>query len=214
MLRRADNISSRATVCEACGVSVSLTHENKDMLGGFAYICPACNSIVAISYKGQKFRPLTVLSVSWNESLKESALRVTRNLYFAECKDQKALLALCLMQLYAKREQSGFLYLREAHKSALCFDTESNKIVAFVVWSENHEAIARQLFVVAEERRKGIASDLLRFWVKKFADRLSNTFLAESPNHKSIGLLVKLAYAKRKGKKIVGTKCKFVDSGL
>ena len=100
-----ERIRSRELICEQCKKSVALTQENRDMLGGFAFICPGCRAIVAVAYKGQRFLPATVLSVSWNQALRESASRIEKGLYFAECADQKSLLSLHLMQLYAKREK-------------------------------------------------------------------------------------------------------------
>jgi hypothetical protein len=113
----------------------------------------------------------------------------------------------------AKKEDTGFLYIREnEQKAGLVFDDKKEKYVGFISWTENKNPILRQIFIIKDERRKGYATKVLTFWVDNFSDKISDKFGVESPNEKSQNLLVRLRYAKIEGENIKGLKCFFVSS--
>jgi len=103
------------------------------------------------------------------------------------------------MQLMAKKEDTGFLYIREKEQRAgLVFDVKKGNYVGFLVWTENKHAILRQIFIIKDERKK--VTSLLEFWIRNFADKINDKFGVESPNEKFQKILK-------------GIKCFFVSSG-
>ena len=79
------------------------------------------------------------------------------------------------------------------------------------MWSDDEtEATLRQAYIVPEERRKSFATQLLTHWVHECADRIGNRFAAESPNEKSVALLVKLGYATLDPERNAESKCFFI----
>jgi len=201
-------------ICKICETEVSLTPENLEISGGYSYICPKCMNVVAFKFKNYLLQPQTVMKLKWNKSIKNRCVQIVDDLFFADCKDKKDLLILKVMQLMAKEENTGFLYFREEeHKAALVFSVEKEKYIGFIVWTENKNAILRQLFIIDDERRKGHGTKILKFWVENFANKINDKFGIESPNNKLNKLLVKLEYAKFDGEYIKGIKCFFVPSG-
>jgi len=201
-------------ICKVCGTEVSLTSENLDMIGGYSYICPKCSNLVAIKFKNYTLQPRTVMKLEWNKEIRNRAMRIKNNLFFSLCENKKDFLVLKIMQLMAKKEGTGFLYIREkGQKPGLVFDVKKGNYVGFVVWTENKHAILRQIFIMKDERKKGYATNLLEFWVRNFADKINDKFGVESPNETSQKILVKLGYAKVEGECIKGIKCFFVSSG-
>jgi predicted acetyltransferase len=200
-------------ICKICGAEVSLTQENLDMLGGYSYMCPRCMNHVAIKFKNYVIQPQTVMNLKWNRTIKNRATQIENDLSFATCEDKKDILILKIMQLMAKKEDTGFLYIREnEQKAGLVFDDKKEKYVGFISWTENKNPILRQIFIIKDERRKGYATKVLTFWVDNFSDKISDKFGIESPNEKSQNLLVRLRYAKIEGENIKGLKCFFVSS--
>ncbi len=173
-------------ICNICETEVSLTPENLGMIGGYSYICPKCMNHVAIKFKNYILQPQTVMKLEWNKNIKKRKKKIENNLFFGLCKDKKDFLVLKIMQLMAKEEDTGFLYIGEKEqKAGLVFDVEKEKYIGFLCWTENKHAILRQIFVMKDERKKGYGTKLLKFWVENFADKISNKFGVESPNEKS-----------------------------
>lgn len=199
-------------ICKVCGTEVSLTPENLDMIGEYSYICPKCGNIVAIKFKNYVIQPPTVMKLDWNKEILKRATQIKDSLFFSLCESKKDFLVLKIMQLMAKKENTGFLYIRKKEqKAGLVFDAKKRKYVGFIVWTENKHAILRQIFIVKDERRKGYATNLLEFWVRNFADKINDKFGVESPNEKFQKILVKLGYARIEGEYIKGVKCFFVS---
>jgi len=197
--------------CKICGQEVSLTPENIDFIGGFSYVCPSCGNHVAIEFKNHILQPSTVMSIGWNKKIIERSKKLNKELLFALCETEKDFLILKIMQLMAKKEQTGFFYVRkEEQRAGIVFDPEQGKYMGFIVGTEKEKAILRQIYITKEERFKGHGTKLLRFWVKNFADKINDKFGVESPNGPSQKILVKLGYAKIEGEYIKGVKCSFV----
>ncbi len=115
----------------------------------------------------------------------------------------------------AQQEEAPFRSVSEKdHRAALVFRSEQAAYIGFLVWTEGGPLALRQIFVRPEDRRKGYASDALRFWVEHYAEPLGRRFGVESPNDRTLRLLVKLGYARTKGKEVISVKCFFMPSGL
>ncbi len=87
------------------------------------------------------------------------------------------------------------------------FCTNSVGYVGYLTWTGGSEAVLRQIFVVQEQRGKGYAKAALLFWVMRYAETLGMPFGVESPNEKTIGLLIGLGFARQENDKIIGNGC-------
>jgi hypothetical protein len=75
--------------------------------------------------------------------------------------------------------------------------------------------VIRQLFIVEEERLKGYATLLVKYFVEENCNLEDEIwFDVESPNEASYSLLEKSGYIKIQGDKIVKTRIGFVQSGI
>jgi len=170
---------------------------------------------VAVHYGNQRVQPKTALSLGWNRGIWLRATKVSDDLRFVRCRSRKDLLAVTLLQVLAKQEQSGFLFGEQSEHEAglLLRGSDNRRCVGYLIWTEEDAAIVRQIFVRLEERRQGLAAAALQFWVERFGG-LSQRFGVESPNEKTLGLLVKLGYAKWQNGGVIGDKCFFVRGVL
>jgi len=200
--------------CRECGADVPLTSSNYG-LAGLGYICAGCGNYVAISYGNQTINPSEALKPTWNPTLRERGERVDSGLVLTQCRTKKDYLVVRLLQVLAKEEDSRFMFVRDNEQSAgILLDASNGKYLGFLVWnqSEGH-VILRQIFIVPDERRKGLATRLVTFWVEHYADKVNDTFGIESPNEKALNLHIKLRHARMEGDSVKGLKCFFV-SGL
>lgn len=69
-----------------------------------------------------------------------------------------------------------------------------------------------KIFVVDDERRKGLAERMVEFWVERYAKHLNKRFGIEAPNEKALNLHLKLGHIRRKGDTFVGIKCFFTPT--
>jgi len=116
------------------------------------------------------------------------------------------------LQVLAKHEESGFLFGEQSEHEAglLLRESDSERYVGYLIWTEEDDAaIVRQIFIKPEERRQGLAAAALQFWVERFGG-VPQRFGVESPNERTLGLLVKLGYARRQNGGVIGDKCFFV----
>ncbi len=197
--------------CRGCGVDVPLTPSNYNMVG-IGYICSRCGNYVAISFGTQTVDPAEALKSTWNSTIRERGEQVDGDLVFTRCRTKKDYLIVQLLQVMAKEEDSSFLFVRDIDQLAgILVDATTGKYLGFLVWnvSERH-AILRQIFIVPDERKKGLATRLVTFWVERYADKVSDTFGIESPNEKALNLHIKLGHAKVEGDSVKGLKCFFV----
>ena len=86
------------------------------------------------------------------------------------------------------------------------------KFIGYLAWSQGKSPTIRQLFIVEEERRKGYAIQLVKYFVKEEAqtpDDEGILFNIESPNHASFHLFAKLGYLEIKNDYVKGLKVGF-----
>ena len=196
-------------ICKVCGTEVPLTPQNLNMIG--CCTCPICGNVVAVKFKNHVLRPKTVLKLDWNREIEKRAIKLDGRIFFAICENKKDFLVLKIMQFMARKEGHSFLYIREdEQKAGLIFDIQRKKYIGYIVWTENRYAIARQIFIVKDERSKGYGSMLMKFWVDNFANKVGDKFGVESPNKFGQKILVKLGYAQIEGGSLKGIKCFFV----
>ncbi len=204
-------VEEDSVVCGICGTDVSITPGNFEKLGGFGYMCPKCFNIVAVRFKKDIFQPEDILRLDWNKEIKKYGTRIYGDRYFSECKSKKDYLVLKILQLKAKDENSGFLYIKEKEqKGGLLYDIQERKYIGYIVWMEKEQGILRQMYIVKDERRKGYGTQLMELWVDTIALKISEDFGFENPNEKSQSILVNLGYAEIEGDCINGIKCFFV----
>jgi GNAT superfamily N-acetyltransferase len=194
-------------LCLKCKIEVSATPDNLDYATRTLYICPKCFDVLGIKYRKDTVLPKDLMNPGWNRRLKPSAVLISDDIYFSECKNEIDYLVLKLMQLKVKEECDAFNYFRVKEQQAgLLFNDKT--YLGFKVWSVKEKtAIARQIYIVPEERRKGYGLMLMEYWVKNIADKVNEIFEVESPNRKSLGILIKLGYLKAEGEYIKNSKC-------
>jgi GNAT superfamily N-acetyltransferase len=199
--------------CQDCGADISLTPRNFSM-SGIGWLCSDCNNYVAVVYGTRKIDPKEGLDPNWNADLQEHAQPVGENNVFLRCKTKKDLLIVRLLQVTAKEEDPRFLFARDADQNAgLYFDTARQKYLGFIVWTQDDEyAVLRQIYIVPDERKKGLGEKLLSYWVKRYADNVNDTFGIEAPNEQAIQLHIKLGHIVREGDSLKGVKCFCVPS--
>jgi GNAT superfamily N-acetyltransferase len=196
--------------CHECGNEVSATPGN--LYSYWGYICPKCKNTVAITFEGELVQPNTVFSVDWNHEIQMRSKDINEELRIAEVESERDLLIVHVMQSMAREEGEPFLGARlEEHGCCLVFHSLGRMFLGYVLWSDDEsEATLRQIYVVPEERRKGFAAGLLTYWVREYADRIGARFAVESPNEKSVALLVKLGFASADATPSSEHKCFFV----
>ena len=204
--------SRSIAVCNGCGRQVSLTPANEGWLG---YLCAHCNNYVAVHYGNHRLQPSIPLKVTWNSDAGARARAVGRTLRFLECRTKKDFLVVKLLQVLAQQEHAPFRSVSSAdHKAALFFRSDQVAYIGFLVWTEEKAVVLRQIFVKPQHRRRGYASDVLRFWERRRVEPLRSSFGVESPNDRTLRLLVKLGYARMDGEHVIGVRCFFLPSGL
>lgn len=198
--------------CGHCGVEVPFIPSTMGLIGP---MCSdfACSNYLAVAFGKRFLEPDTVLDTRWNRGLRGGAQRVSTGLLFAPCRSKKDETVLQILQAFAKQDDPRFKFgdSNEFH-SALCFDARRHKYLGFVIWTEDKVAILHQLFVVKDERRKGLAAKMVKFWIEHYAKRLGERFGIEGPNTAALQLHVKLGHIKIEGPNAVGVKCFFAPT--
>jgi GNAT superfamily N-acetyltransferase/ribosomal protein S27E len=202
-----------AAKCGKCGDEVSLTSANFAM-NGTGWVCASCGNCVAVPYGNRIVNPQEVLSVQWNRAILTRGDAVGKNTSLVHMRTKRDLLVVRLLQAAAKEEDSRFLFCRENEQEAgVYLDKARRKYLGFIVWSEDGgHAVLRQIFIVPDERRKGLAEGLVRFWVTRYAEGVNETFGIEAPNEEAIALHLKLGHLISDGDLVKGLKCFFAPS--
>jgi len=199
-------------VCANCGREVTLLSSTFGV-AGLGFICSDCSNYVAVLYGTHFVNPSTVLTVDWNPTVCRRGEPMPSGLSFVVCKTMKDFLVLKVLQAIVKEEDSRFLFGRpNEHQAGLLLDSERRKYLGFLVWTETDYAVLRQMFIVEDERRKGLAQQMVTFWVENHADRLNERFGIEAPNEKALSLHLKLGHIKAEDDSYVGIKCFKVQS--
>ncbi len=209
-------------VCAKCGSEVTLLPSTFG-IAGLGFICSDCHNYVAVLYGTHFVNPRTVLTFGWNPSLCRRAERMPSGLSFLVCGTMKDFLTLKVLQAIVKEEDERFLFGRpKEHEAGLLLDCKRRKYLGFLVWTErvwtegvwkdSDYAVLRQMFVVEDERRKGLAQQMVTHWVEQHADMLNSKFGIEAPNEKATALHLKLGHMKAEGDSYVGVKCFRVPS--
>jgi hypothetical protein len=123
----------------------------------------------------------------------------------------KDFLVLKVLQAIVKEEDSRFLFgLPNEQEAGLLLDSERRKYLGFLVWTEADCAVLRQMFIVEDERRKGLAQQMVR--VEHHANRIHESFGIEAPNEKAFEPPPEIGPHKAEGDSYVGIKCFKVPS--
>lgn len=199
-------------VCAKCGREVTLLPSTFG-IAGLGFICSGCHNYVAVLYGTHFVNPSAVLTAKWNPTVYRRAEPMASGLSFLVCKTMKDFLVLKVLQAIVKEEDSRFLFGRpNEHEAGLLLDFKRRKYLGFLVWTEGEYAVLRQMFIVEDERRRGLAQQMVEFWVEHHADRLNERFGIEAPNEKALSLHLKLGHINAKGDSYVGVKCFRVQS--
>jgi ribosomal protein S18 acetylase RimI-like enzyme len=155
--------------------------------------------------------PKSVFSLEWNSEIEKRSKNISEVLRMGRVETDKDLLIVHLMQSLAREEGEPFRSARlDEYGCCLALHAHRQLFVGYIMWSDDEkEATLRQIYIVPEERRRGLAAQLVTHWVHEYADRIGNRFAVESPNEKSVSLLVKLGFAALEGSK-AESKCFFI----
>lgn len=198
--------------CAHCDAEVPFVPSTIGLIGP---MCAdfACSNYLAVAFGRSFLEPRTVLNTKWNNGLVGRAQRIFASLLFSHCRTKKDQTVLQMLQVLAKQEDPRFKFGdSNEFRSALCFDARRHKYLGFVIWTENEVAVLHQLFVVKDERRKGIASKMVKFWIEHEAKRLGARFGIEGPNEAALKLHLKLGHVKIEGATAVEVNCFFAPT--
>jgi GNAT superfamily N-acetyltransferase len=200
-------------VCAECSEEISLTPSSEGFVG---FLC-GCDNYVAIPFEDGILQPQEVMTLQWNEGLRERGTRLTENCSAAKCATERDWLVLALMQVLAKESNSEFKFgNKDDNEALLVFDPVTGVYVGYLLWYETEKyAMLNQLFVMPEQRRKGHAEAMVKHWVAEHAKHVGEQFALESPNEYAIALHIKLGHIRREGDYLVGVGgCVFRLGGL
>src|SRR5579862_2130705 len=190
-----EKLLRRIAVCGGCGQDVELVPRNAGWLG---YSCSNCQNYVALRFGRGLGQPSTVLNPKWLEIPTDRLLVISPSVLALECHSKRQFLALHAIQVTAKEEEGSFLSARFGENQALLLvKPDLSEFLGYLLWSITAHAVLNQLYVVPDERKKGYASLAVRYWVEQYADRVNDVFHVESPNRKTVGLLLKLGYGEK-----------------
>jgi hypothetical protein len=191
-------VRRQIVLCGACDKAVEIIGRNHSMGGPF-YVCHACGNVVAFEYGKRVVSPRDVLRLEWSPQLRKRANDIGP-WRWTVCKSKREHLVVQVLVSLAQADDESFLFpTGREDKAIVCFDNSS--YIGYLLWSDCHserkesrEPVLRQVFVRSDWRRKGVAMDLIRTWADRFAFPLAPAFVVESPNEKTIGVLMKLGY--------------------
>lgn len=196
--------------CHQCGKDVPMSD---DWAGGLGYICE-CNNYVALHYGRKAVEPATIFDVKWNSTALKRAKPIASGRCLTRCRTKKDFLVIYAMQILAKQEDSRLLYFTpEESTGELYMDKRAKEYLGFLIWNK-HNGLAglRQLFIMPKFRRRGLATELVNFWVENVADKIGDTFGIEAPNDKASALHAKLGHIDRRGDDYTAAKAFFLQS--
>jgi len=198
--------------CAHCGKEVSFASSSSGVVGPLCSSI-ACSNYVAVAHANSFLQPHTVLDPGWNRGLQSRLRQLAPGLLFARCRSGKDFVTLRVLQVLAKQDDARLNFANpQDHSSLLCLDAKRQKYIGFLIWSEGESPVLRQLFVVKNERRKGYASEIVRFWVARYASKSQERFGIEGPNDAALALHVKLGHIKIEGSSMIGVKCYFAPT--
>lgn len=180
--------------CFVCDLEIFLTPDN-EVLNSY-YLCPRCHNIVSMKFGDKAILPEDMLYGEWVEEMERRAEKIGDTILFLTCSDDKDFATVKLQQLIAKinDKESFTLVKKDVQKAGLLIDGQAHKCIGFILWTDEKRIMARQIYIDPDERRKGYALLLMKYWVDTFVGE--DFFWIERPNYSSVSLLKKLGYAK------------------
>lgn len=187
-------LTRRIVNCAICDLEVSLTPDNIAL--NSYYLCPRCHNVVSMKFEDKPILPEDMLEGEWIEEMSNRAIKIDDDVSFLICSDDKDFVTVKLLQLLAKMydKESFTLVRKDVQKVGLLIDHQAHKCIGFILWTDDKRIMARQIFIVSDERKKGYAMLLMKYWVDTFVGE--DTFWIERPNRLSVSMLKKLGYAK------------------
>jgi len=170
-----------------------------------SYLCDQCKEWVGVDFDGKTWSSNEILQVKWNNEILKRVKPIEGELYFAEVKTSKDWIVSYLLTKLAKKENREFLSHSDGCR--FCILLNDSEYIGYVIWFPSKPARLNQIFVKSSHRGKGYGLKLLKFWVENVADKISEKFQVESPNKKSLKMLLKLGYITRERTGIKDGKC-------
>jgi hypothetical protein len=184
---RQSRLQRTIATCGGCAKDVPFSSSYQAPLG---YLCPDCNSYVALEYGRRRVQPSIVLDVEWNGDARQRAVSINSGVAFIQCRSRKDDVVLHALQVLAKQDAPEFMYGMDGEHKAWLLLVGERRYGGYLMWSEEEtHATLRQLFVLRDLRRQGIAAAAVKFWVTTVADRHSLRFGVESPTEAAVRLL-------------------------
>lgn len=196
-------------VCADCGVEVSFTQSFEASYGSpEGYLCE-CFNYVAILFEGKPFHPQEIMTLSWNDALRDKSIPLSKTCCVADCETTRDWQVISLLQVGAKEEYISFRKTsNESNEALLLFDPNTGDYLGYLLWHVVPEyAILAQLFVVPEQRRKGHAEAMVKHWVENCAKPFADIFALEEPNEYAQALHIKVGHLRREGDSLLPIGC-------
>jgi GNAT superfamily N-acetyltransferase len=98
----------------------------------------------------------------------------------------------------ARQENKSFHSIDNNLRGYIAFSKD--RLLGYLSWNSDQDGtpVIRQIFIIKDSRRNGVASLLVQHFVSRNCDNRKNSqspFCVESPNDASIGLFKKLGYS-------------------
>jgi predicted RNA-binding Zn-ribbon protein involved in translation (DUF1610 family) len=176
--------------CPQCNDYTADTSDNVNWSGAFREIVCEHGHIVSINgkpiEKQKQFKSLDFMGTE----------RIGDNLYAVRVKTRRQQIMMRLLNIDARNEQPFFRVLPRKGENIEQYLLHSNAkllgYVSFVLNWRGKMPLINQLYIAPEERQKGYAAQLVKYFIAKHGDSSSEFLLAvDSPSQKTINLLTK-----------------------
>lgn len=194
--------------CPKCEKFVEAIEEN---YSSYRLFCPSCNSLVR--YSRRNIHPKKLLRATKNQ-LKRT-IELVNELRLLKAENWRDFASLAILLLDAKKEERGFRMSPYSHRQDFTnyLLIKGDEFIGYASWNLlKGTPTLRQIYIVEHERRKGYGSILLRESLKLFAGS-EVEFIVESPNEKTLAMLLKLGYVEKDEVGYRGVKVRFIYCG-
>lgn len=189
------------------------------------FLCPICQKYAPEIHKGQEIictnhppfqEPL--VAIGGFHLIEIESFKSKRRII--EVKTQKHKAVLRYLNIIAQKEDSTFLSIpKPGVRAFILSKVKPVGYISFTKKKREYEGVPviRQLFVKQEARRRGHATELVKYLLERQcykSNSQGNSFLIESPNRKTLRLLEKLGFLKRVGQNVTLINCSAISSGL
>jgi hypothetical protein len=201
---------TEVAICAVCGERTPLTADG--LFDGF-YVCAnpslQCLNVVAVRTGHQIVHTNSVLEVDRLPSMLSRSHALPLLPYgVAEVKADDEYVLVRLLCRSAKSEESFHCHA-EKGDSLVLVCTDGKRYIGYLDSSVDDDGtpLLHQIFIADDHRKRGLGTEVLRYWAETYVFPRVEKFGIESPNARSLGILQKLGYIQRDGNKTIEVRC-------